>query len=217
MARTAVDYGFDGIVVRNHGDEPADYDPARIEAEYGIDVVDGVEIRADEPSRASGYVGNHRSERALVLVHGGSESINRFAVEQPQVDVLAHPLADGGDFNHVLAKAAAKNGVRIEFSLGPVLRQAGGSRVKALDSLRKLREIVTTYDVPYVVSADPASHLALRAPRELLAVGELIGFSRDEIETGLAEWHVLAERNARRQSESFIEPGVERGSYEENN
>lgn len=212
LALTASEYGFEGIVVRNHGDEPASYDPTQVADTYGIDVVPGVEIRADDPSRASGFVGSHRAHQRIVAVHGGSPAINRFAVEQPQVDVLAHPMVGEGDFNHVLAKEAKRNGVRIEFNLGGVLRDAGGTRVGTLRDLRKLREIVREYETPYVVSADPRSHLQLRAPRELVAVGEAIGFDTSEIESGLAEWAHLAERNRERQSGSYVEPGVRRVS-----
>jgi len=154
---------------------------------YDVDVVPAVEVRADDPSQASGYVGNHRPDTVVLAVHGGTVAMNRFAVEQAAVDVLAHPMRGDGDFNHVLAKEAAANGVRVEFcprrpSISPV---AGAS---VASSLRKLRELVDYYDVPYVVSADPGSHLQLRAPRELAAVGEAIGFTAEQIETGLAEW-----------------------------
>ncbi|WP_207587942.1 RNase P subunit p30 family protein [Halomontanus rarus] len=214
LAATAADYGFEGVVVRNHSDARAAYDAEEIRETSGIDVVEGVEIRAGDRRSASGSVGNLRTSNTLVAVHGGTNALNRFAVETDRVDVLAHPMTESGDFNHVLAKAAADNGVRIEFSFAPVLRASGGYRVRALQSLRKLRELVEYYDVPYVVSADPTSHLELRAPRELCALGEEIGFSREWIETGLREWGRLAERNRRIQSESFIEPGVERGRYE---
>lgn len=208
QALTAADYGFDGIVVRNHGNRLPAYDSEAISDAYDVDVVTGVEIRADDPSTASGFVGNHRPDKTIVAVHGGDRRINRFAVEQPAVDVLAHPMRDDGDFNHVLAAAAADNGVRIEFSLAPVLRRTGGMRVRAIQQLRKLRELVVDADAPYVVSADPTTHLQLRAPRELIAVGETIGFEPDEITAGLEEWGRLAERNRMRQSDSFVEPGV---------
>ncbi|NHN48787.1 ribonuclease P [Halostella sp. JP-L12] len=214
-ARTAGEYGFEGVVVRNHGDARADYDAERIADEYGVDVVEGLEVRADDPEQASGYVGNYRRQVTLLALHGGTAALNRFAVEHPRVDVLAHPMAGNGDFNHVLAKAARDNGVRVEFDLSPVLRATGGERVQALGDLRKLREVVEHYDAPYVVSADPFSHLQLRAPRELVALGEVVGFSREQVAEGLREWGRLAERNRERQSESFIEPGVERGKYEE--
>lgn len=210
MALTASEYGFDGIVVRNHGDALADYDPEAISDAYDIDVVPGVEVRADDPSQASGFVGNHRPDTVVVAVHGGTVAMNRFAVEQDAVDVLAHPMRDDGDFNHVLAKEAAENGVRVEFSFRDVLDATGGKRVRRVQSLRKLRELVEYYDVPYVVSADPASHLELRAPRELVALGESVGFTADQVETGLAEWNRIATRNRDRLADTFVEPGVYR-------
>lgn len=210
MALTASEYGFAGVVIRNHGDSPASYDPGRLRDTYGIDVVTAVEVRADDPSRASGYVGSHREAQTVVLVHGGDQAINRFAVEQPAVDVLAHPMAGEGDVNHVLARAAVRNGVRIELSLRRALRRSGGRRVQALQDLRKLAEILEEYDTPYVVSADARSHLGLRAPRELQAVGEAVGLDAERVAEGLREWGRLAERNRKRLSDSFVEPGVRR-------
>ena len=207
MALTAAEQGYEGLVVRNHGDAMADYDADRIGEEYGVDVVDGVEIRADDRSRASGFLGNHRDRRTVVCLHGGQ--LNRFAVEQERVDVLAHPMREG-DVNHVLAKAAAENGVRLEFDFSGVLRADGGPRVQAVQGLRKLRELVEKYDVPYVVSGEATSHLHLRAPRELVAVGELIGFEPEAVREGLREWGCLAQRNRERLSEEFVEPGVHR-------
>jgi len=212
QAATAAEYGFDGVVVRNHGDARVEFDADEVAETYDIEVVEGVEIRAEDPSRASGFVGNHRRSKTVVAVHGGSAAINRFAVEQPAVDVLAHPMAGDGDVNHVLAKAAAENGVRFEFSFRRVLQADGGRRVQAIRGLRKLREIVETYDAPYVVSADPRSHLQFRAPRELVAVGEVLGFSAEQVRAGLTEWGRLVDRNRRLASDAFVEPGVYRGA-----
>ncbi|MUV88856.1 ribonuclease P [Halapricum sp. CBA1109] len=210
LALTAGEYGYDGVVLRNHGDALPEYDREAIVEKYGVDVVDGVEVRAEDPSRASGFVGNHRADRTVVAVHGGTVSMNRFAVEQPPVDVLAHPMTGDGDVNHVMAKAAAENSVHVEFAFGRVLRADGGVRVQAIRDLRKLREIVAAYDVPYVVSADATSHLQLRAPRELLAIGEVLGFDAEQVRTGLAAWGDIAERNRDRTGEEYIEPGVRR-------
>ncbi|MFO7926682.1 MAG: RNase P subunit p30 family protein [Halobacteriota archaeon] len=205
LAKTAARYGYDGIVIRNHGDAQATYDAGGIASEYDIEVVSGIEIRTEDPGRASGLIGNYRSKRTVVCVHGGA--LNRFALEQPQVDVLAHPM-DGGDVNHVLARSAAENGVHVEFNLSRVLRADGGPRVEAISDLRKLRELVEQYDAPYVVSADARSHLQLRGPRELIALGETIGFDREAIVGGVRAWGEIASRNRERQSETFVEPGV---------
>ena len=238
-AATAARHGYDGMVVRTRDalepaaggeravaaggdgstasvrDETPVRDPTALREESGIDIVDAVAIDAADPTSASGAVGNYRSGRTVVCVVGGDDALNRFAVEQDRVDVLVRPMAGGGDFNHVLAKAARDNGVRVEFDLGPALRETGGKRVRALGDLRKLREIVDHYDAPYVVSANARSHLELRAPRELVAVGEAIGFDAEAVREGLRAWGDLAERNRERRSEGFIEPGVRRGKYEE--
>jgi ribonuclease P/MRP protein subunit RPP1 len=205
LARTAGAYGFDGVVVRAATADP-DYD--RLRAALPVDVVDAVEIVADDPTAASGAVGHRRESHTLVVVRGGTDALNRFAVERPEVDVLSRPTAGDGGFNHVLAKAAARNGVRVEFDFGPALRTTGGRRVRALRDLRRLRELVAGYDAPFVVSATPESHLHLRAPRELRAVGDAVGFDPETVTEGLREWGRLAARNRRRRDDSFVEPGV---------
>jgi ribonuclease P/MRP protein subunit RPP1 len=226
MALTAAESGYAGIVVRNHGDadaepvdepptDPADgsYTPGRIAAAYDIDVVPAVEIRTDDRGQAGTLLSRFRDERVVVCVHGGP--LNRWAVEDPRVDVLAHPTRGEGDLNHVLVKAAARNGVRLEFDLSRVLRRTGGERVQAVRGLRKQREIADHYDAPFVVSADPTSHLQLRSPRDLRAVGEAVGLDPERVSAGLREWGRLAARNRERLGEDFIAPGVHRGRYEE--
>jgi ribonuclease P/MRP protein subunit RPP1 len=211
MAATAADCDLDGVVVRNHGDEPADYDAGTVSERYGVDVVDGVEIRAESRSRAGGFLGSHRPEHTVVLVHGGDPDINRFAVENEAVDVLAHPMAGEGDLNHVIAEAAAENEVALEVDLSGALRASGGQRARAIADLRKLRELIDHADAPYVVSADPRSHLQMRAPRELIAVGEVLGFDGEAIEAGLAGWERIARRNRERLDPDYVAPGVWRG------
>lgn len=211
LAATAARMGYEGVVFRG----TATFDHAALREATGVDVVDAVEVVASDPERASGAVGGRRPEHTLVCVRGGTDRLNRFAVENDRVDVLTRPMADDGDVNHVLANAAATHGVRIEFDLGPVLRSTGGRRVRALRALRKLRELVADADAPYVVSATPSSRLQVRAPRELVAVGEAVGFDPETIRAGLREWGDLAARNRHRRSESFVEPGVERGRYDD--
>lgn len=213
FAVTAAAYGFNGVVVRFPAGERPAYDADRIGERYGTDVVDAVEIRAESPSEAAGYLGTYRSDTTILLVHGASTPVNRFAVEQERVDVLAQPMS-GGDVTHVIARAAAENDVRLEINLSPVLRSRGGTRVRAIRDLRKLVELIAAYDAPCVVSADPSSHLELRGPRDLVAVGESVGIDGEQIEGGLREWSRIAEQNRYRSSEAFVEPGVERGRHE---
>lgn len=213
LALTVAEYGYDGLVVRA-SPETVDRIRARA-AEVPQSVGIAIELEPADRQEASGAVGHYRSDADLLLLRGGTPDLNRFAVEDPRVDVLTAPMAESGDVNHVIAGAAAENGVAIELNLGPVLRTSGGRRVRAIRDRRKLIELVADADAPWVASADATDHLQVRAPRELCALGDVIGVGADVIETGLAAWHRLLERTRRRRDPSFVEPGVRRGRPEE--
>jgi ribonuclease P/MRP protein subunit RPP1 len=215
FAATAASVGYDGVVVRSRSDARPDVDLEAVADEYDVDVVSGVELDAEDRSQASGALAHLRDQVTVLVVRGGTPGLNRFVAESPRADVLAGPMRGDGDLNHVVVKEARRNAVHLEFDLSRVLRASGGRRVQALRGLRKLRELVEHYDAPYVVSVDPTSHLHVRAPRELLAVGEEIGFDRDQLRQGLEAWGDIADRNRYRTSGEFIAPGVERGRHEE--
>ncbi len=214
LALTVTEYGYDGLVVRATPDdlETVRTQAAAVPQSVGI----GLELNPATRQEASGAVGHYRSECDLLLVRGGTPDLNRFAVEDPRVDVLTAPMAEQGDINHVIAAAAATNGVAVELNLGPILRTSGGRRVQAIRDRRKLIELLDDADALWVTSADAADHLQVRAPRDLVALGEVIGVGTDPIETGLATWDRLLERSQQRQDPSMIEPGVYRGRPEDN-
>ncbi|MFP4530496.1 MAG: RNase P subunit p30 family protein [Halodesulfurarchaeum sp.] len=200
--------GFDGMVLRNRQSAMAEVDADALASRHAIDVLCGIEITARDKATASGAIGNRRPEAEILLLRGRDPELNRFAVESPRIDVLADPMGGDGDVNHVIAEAAAENGVALEVNLGPVLRESGGTRVRAIRRLRKLRELIEDAAAPYVVSGAPRTHLAVRGPRELLAVGEQIGFDREQIRAGLETWGQIAERTRARRDPSQVAPGV---------
>lgn len=205
VAATASDYGYDGIIVR---DPDPSFDPDAIADRYDIAVVPGFEITADDPAVIAGHLGDKRDDYPVIMVRGGNPTVNRYAVEEPRVDVLTAPMAGDGDINHVLAAAAARNNVRVEYRFAPVLRSQGGPRVQALSRLRKLREVLADSDAPFVVSADPHSHHHLRSGRDLAAVGAQIGFDTDTITAGLQEWETITTENRDRLDPTTVESGV---------
>lgn len=210
LAETAASVGYDGLVVRGGGATPLD---GAVDGEF--DLVSGATVDAD-PDAASGQVHARRGETTVLCLRGGTPERNRFAVEEPRVDVLVSPVGPDGPFpfDHVLARAAARNAVRVEFDLGPVLRETGGTRVRAISALARLRDLVTTYDAPHVVTAGAGSNLELRGPRALAAVGETVGLGREFVEDGLREWGRIVARNRDRASGDWVMPGVRRGRYD---
>lgn len=213
IALAAAEYGYDGVVLRT----PPAAHPQSV-SDVGVDVVDGIELTPTTRAEASGAIGHYRSQCELLLVRGGTPALNRYIVEDSKVDVLTAPFADDGDLNHVLAQAAATNDVAIELRFGPVLRSQGGQRIRQLKQLRKAIELVRDAGAPYVVTAAATSHLELRSPRALTALGEVLPLDGVAVNTptviadGLTQWAEITERNRTRQSARFIEPGVYHGT-----
>jgi ribonuclease P/MRP protein subunit RPP1 len=207
---TAADCGYNGLVLVNPQDAGPQFDASAIRERYGIDIVRGSELTPETPEAAAGAIGHHRPESTVLALQGGTDALNEYAVRQDKLDVLARPMAGDADLDHALVKAAAKHGVRLAVDLGPVLRGAGDPRSSAISDRRKLWELISAYDAPYVVTARPSSHLELRSPRELAAVGRLAGLDQTAAETGLAEWRRLTDRNRDRLADGYVAPGVRR-------
>lgn len=210
LAATAADYGFAGVVVMNPPAERPAFDADAVREAVGIDVVEGATLMPADPAQASGTVGHARPSTPVLGLHGGDEALIRYAVDQDRIDVLLGTVEDDIDLTHGQVQAAADHGVRLAVELGPVLRATGERRTQAIARLRKLRELVEAYDARYVVTAGAASHLELRAPRELAAAGAVAGFERSGIERGLEEWGRLAEHNRERLGDDYVAPGVHR-------
>jgi len=189
MALTAARAGYDALVLRNHTDAD-DHLSFDVPDDPAIPIHEGVEVRAENVEELHEDVRRaEREDAAVVVAHGGDESINRAAVDAG-VDLLAHPnrgRGRGRSFDHVLARDAAEAGVAVELSLAPVLRASGGERVEAIRGIHETLKFVRKYGTPFVITADPYTHLQLRAPRELRAVARLIGIEDDEFERATHE------------------------------
>jgi len=188
MAHTAARAGYDAVVLRSHFDGRGDYPSYDVPDDPPVRVHEGTEVRADGVEALHEGVRRAESEgAAVVAVHGGDETLNRAAVDAG-ADLLAHPnRGRGRSFNHVLAREAAEAGVAVELSLAPVLRASGGERVEAVRDLRVTLRLVRKYGTPFVVSADPRTHLHLRAHRELRALAALVGIEDGEFGRGVDE------------------------------
>ncbi len=205
LVAAAARLGYDGLVVR--GAEASSDDAA-------VDIVPAVTVDAD-PEAAGSLVRDRRAAATLLLVRGGTRARNRFATGEPRVDVLVGAVGpDGFPFDDVLARAAARAGVRVAFDLGPVLRETGGTRVRAISALARLHDLVETNDTPHVVTAGADVPVGLRAPRALAAVGTAVGLPDGFVREGLREWGRLVARNRDRARDDWVMPGVRRGRYD---
>ncbi len=180
MAFLARYLGYGGIALANHSDKLPQPKPV-LNSIDGLEIFRGIELVEENPSKLQGLIGRFRQSVDVLIVHGGSESINRAALENPRVDILNHPAFDrSSGLNQVLAKAAAENGVAIGLTLRPVLHSRGSRRIRILSDLRANIDLARKYDVSLVLSSDAMSCFDLRSPMETLALAEVCGLEEDE-------------------------------------
>lgn len=195
FAMTADRIGYGGIVLRNGlniNDEPT---VDSISEEFDLPVFAGTELSPETPDSVSGRLPHLREQTPMLLVAGGTEELNRFISAQPHVDVMSDPIGPNGpDLDPGIATQARESDVAIEVNLAP-LRGSGGERVRYLDRLRRLWRVIEHYEAPYVISMSPTSHLELVAPREIAALGELVGIDETEVRHGLSNWLEIASGN----------------------
>ncbi len=185
MMAMAHHLGYSGICISNHSDTED------CECELSgnsLSACTGIELRVSKPSKLHGLIGKCRTEKDLVVVHGGTESINRAAVENSNVDILNHPFtAKDSGMNHVLAKAAAENKVALAFNVDILIKLKGGKRVFALSNFRNNLQLARKYGVPMLLTTNAMSVFDLRAPREVIALAGLFGMTLEEANIALSE------------------------------
>jgi ribonuclease P/MRP protein subunit RPP1 len=198
--------GYSGIAITNPDNMKQVVPSAILD---GFEVISGVEIRTDNASKLHGIVSKFRDRVDILVVSGGSESINRAAVENPGVDLLVNlNIAQDNGFNQVLAKAAGENRVAISFDIGDLIHLRGGNRVQALINYGKNLQLIRKYDVPFLLSSNARSCFDMRAPREMAALAALFGMSAEEAMAGLTTIpHSIIARN--RPPVGYISEGVQ--------
>ena len=178
--RIAKRYGYAGIAVTNHNE---------IANTVSRSVFRGVEIRASSVAELKRKIRLHGGKVPLLAVHGGDTKINRAALEDPRVDVLAHPCGEKGDgeLNHVLVRYAAENGIAIDFNLNAILHTRRGDRARILAKMRENVKLVRKYKAPGIITSNAHSLYDLKAPREMIAVASLFGMRKEEAVHALSD------------------------------
>jgi len=201
-------FGYSGIALANHSDKLPDRKPVLPSVE-DFEVFRGIELVEENPSKLHSLIGKFRSSMDVLIVHGGSEAVNRAALENPRVDILNHPAFDrSSGLNQVLAKAAAENGVAIGITLRPLLHSRGSRRIRLLSDLKANLELARKYDVSLVLCSDAVSCFDLRSPMEMLALAEVCGLGEDEaLEAISAVPEKIIARN--RPGPGYVREGIE--------
>lgn len=172
-------FGFIGAgITQVSGKEPV---PSTGVCNTCFDLVSGIEIHEENPSKLHSIVNRYSKRTGYVIVQGGLDKLNRSAVETPDVDILSLPLGskDNG-LDHVVARSAADRGVALEFDVGSMIRHRGGKRVLAMSELRQRLMLARKFKVQMVLTSGARSFYDIRGPKELIALANLVGMTNEE-------------------------------------
>ena len=174
----------------------------------GIDVAVGLEL-SGKAHEIQALAKSARRQNELIIVRGGSEEVNRAALETPEVDILVSPALQSGDagINHILARLGAKNNVAICFDFWEVLQSYKKTRSQILSSYLETARFVRKYKCPFILSAGALSEWDMRAASELMAFGKFLGFQEGQCKAALSG-RIVAE-NRKRLGGKWVMPGVE--------
>lgn len=182
LARRAVVMKHDAIAVTDHAD-PSNIDriiketkkDVPLAAEWGLDMLVGVELTHIPAVRMDSVVKMAKKAGAeIIVVHGETinepveKGTNRAAVNNPDVNILAHP----GFITMEDAQAAADNGVVLEITSRLAHGMTNGHVV------RMARKV----DAKMVVNSDAHSPHDLITEERAIHIAMGAGLTRDEAE-----------------------------------
>lgn len=183
--------------------------PCRYLNNSGFDLVHGIEIHEDNPSKLHSQASRYARKVDIVIAQGGADKLNRSAIETADIDILSLPLGiKEGGFDHVIAKSAADKGIALEFDIGSLIRYRGGKRVHAISELGQRLMLARKFEVNMVLTSAARSIYDMRGPRELAALASLFGMTKEEaIKSMTATPATILKR--KRKSSNYIMDGVE--------
>ncbi|QKQ98033.1 hypothetical protein GKQ38_00645 [Candidatus Nanohaloarchaea archaeon] len=170
--------------------------------------VNTVFIQADGWGELKRKIREKRENADILVFEGGDEELNRKACESSRIDVLLHPEKGRKDsgLNHIMAEEAAENNVAIGLDFAQ-LDDSGKKRVHVLSHWRRNLKLCEKYGAQYLITTGAEQVHQLRAPRELRALIDSIGYSGQEAVSGTPE-KILREVE-KASSDKNIRPGVE--------
>lgn len=168
----------------------------------GITVVSGVEVTSKDPRGLKGRISSLRDRYTFLAVHATSEPVLREALDDPRVDLV---VSSGFRLTVPEARSAKRNQVALAIDLQPMIRLRGMSRSRWLEVQRYNVRVARKFGIRIMITASPRSHLDLRAPRDMMAMAQILGINREEAIEALRLPGAVIDMNQRR----WASPGVE--------
>ena len=154
-----------------------------------IKIFPGIEIEANGVRELKRMVYKARKFSNFIIVSGGEYKINRAAVEDSRVSMLSHPeykRSDSG-MDHIIAKLAAEKNVAIEINFHEILETFRKVRSFVLNHMKMNVELAQKYGAPIVITSGAKGKWEMRDPRELAAIGQILGMNLEDSMKSVSE------------------------------
>lgn len=197
LAKMAEKLGWSGVCIL--GDKVVKAPKA------GAEIIRGLLIDEKNPEIMKRKVRNLRKDFEMIAVEGKDDTMNRIALETPEVDLLLPGRETKIDV--VMAKLAKDNNVGIAFEFGVLLHSTLEERGRIFSQMLKNAQSVKKFRAPFAIVSGALSEYGLRSPSELTAFGKVLGFDESGIKKNMSGYAV--EENRKKLSDKWIGPGVE--------
>ena len=213
IVKTAKEFGYKGIgfisyPLKKEEEDLLKAEINRVSKEYNFEIYIGFEATNKMELKK---LLNRRRELDLLLVRGGTNFMNRIAVENRGVDILTHPDYERKDcgINHVLARLAKENEVAIEINFREVLNSEGLVRKNVLANHMEIIRLYKKFKFPLIVSSGALSHWQIKDPKVLISYLVTLGLEMKEAKEALSVTpRKIIERAKEWKSDKWIMPGV---------
>lgn len=223
IVQRAARLGLSGIAITDYVQDPEELEPIRTDVdaaqqEYDIDVRLGAKIKAADPQDMNDNIRGLREHVDVLVVHGGGVAVNKAAVTDTRVDVLAHPALERKDsgLDHVAVKNAADNRVSIALTVRQLLETREKVRSHVLAHMRRNVRLAQKFDAPVITASGATTKQYLRAGRDLAAFPRILGMDlKHSVATVANVPQQILERADTVNDEHTVQPGVKRVEEED--
>ncbi|HUS78834.1 MAG TPA: RNase P subunit p30 family protein [Patescibacteria group bacterium] len=210
---TASKLGFSCICLAS---ENSSIDAAReMSQEVGVDVAGRVDLTPRNANELMSALRRVRRHFEVVAVRCGSKAVARQAAKDHRVDVIYYPTELStrrkNRFDRQEAALASEASCAYEINVSDLLGREPLIIPRLISIMTDEIELARRHDVPVVVSSGSGELLAMRDPRGLAAILDLMGVEFDEaLDMVSINPSRIVKVNRAKMSPDFVAPGIRR-------
>ena len=173
----------------------------------GVDVATRIDITPKDRNHLFSQLRSVRKRFEIVAVQCTSPHIARIACRDRRVDIVSFPIMNR--YARFQSRIASLCRASIEINIAQIISPGNTPRHWILSKLTDQVTTAKTSNVPIILSSGATNPLMLRAPREMAAIGSLLGLETPEALDSVSKTPFkIIEQNRSRLSPDHVAVGV---------